>query len=84
MSRYEVQLFNSDNLLDVVVSKKCDGIIEALDRFTDMCESGREDYNLDDYYVWLYDRQSNENILYYSYVQDDDYGTYEELVPCRR
>lgn len=84
MSRYEVQLFNSDDLLDVVDSKKCDSIIQALDRFTDMCEAGREDYNLDDYYVWLYDRQNNENILYYSYVQDDDYGTYEELVPCRR
>lgn len=84
MNRYEVQLFSSDNLIDVVEVKKCDNIIQALDCFSDMCKSGREDYNLDDYYVWLYDRKNNENILYYSYVQDDDYGTYEELVPCRR
>lgn len=84
MKRYEVQLFSSDNLISVTASVKCDSIIQALDRFTEMCESGREDYNLDDYYVWLYDRQRNENIMYYSYVQDDDYGTYEELVPCRR
>lgn len=83
MSRYEVQLFNSDNLLDVVASKKCDNIIQALDRFTDMCESGRLDYNLDEYYVWLYDNQNQRNIMYYSYVQDG-YAIYEELVPCQR
>lgn len=83
MKRYEVQLFNSDSLLDAVCVKKCNSIIQALDCFTDLCDGGRTDYNLDEYYVWLYDRQEERNIIYYSYVQDDD-ATYEELVPCQR
>lgn len=83
MKRYEVQLFNSDDLLDVVATVKCDSIIQALDRFTDMCKSGREDYNLDEYYVWLYDQKDRRNIIFYTYLQDDDYGIYEELEPCQ-
>lgn len=83
MHNYEVQLFNSDELLDVVASVKCNSIIQALDRFTEMCESGREDYNLDEYYVWLYDRDKMCNVIFYTYLQDDDYGTYEELTPCQ-
>lgn len=84
MKRYEVQLFSEEDLVNVVALKVCDNIIQALDRFTDMCESGREDYNLDNYYVWLYDRQNEQNIIYYSYMCDDNYGLYEELVPCQR
>lgn len=83
MKRYEVQLFKSDELLDAVATVKCDSIIQALDRFTDMCESGREDYNLDEYYVWLYDQKDRLNIIFYTYLQDDDYGVYEELKPCQ-
>ena len=84
MSRYEVQLFSDDDFEDAVEVKNCESIIQALDRFTDMCESGCEDYNLDEYYVWLYDRENQQNIIFYSYAQDDDYGIYEELVPCQR
>lgn len=84
MNRYEVQLFSGHMMVDAVEVKKCDNIIQALDRFTDMCEAGREDYNLDEYYVWLYDRQCQCNIIFYTYAYDDIYGTYEELVPCRR
>lgn len=83
MHYYEVQLFNSDELLDVVASVKCNSIIQALDRFREMCESAREDYNLDEYYVWLYDRDKMRNVMFYTYLQDDDYGTYEELTPCQ-
>ena len=83
MHHYEVKLFNSDELLDVVASVKCNSIIQALDRFTEMCESAREDYNLDEYYVWLYDRDKMRNVMFYTYLQDDDYGTYEELTPCQ-
>lgn len=83
MHHYEVQLFNSDELLDAVASVKCNSIIQALDRFTEMCESAREDYSLDEYYVWLYDMDKRRNIIFYTYLQDDDYGTYEELKPCQ-
>lgn len=84
MNRYEVQLFSEEDLASAIAIKKCDSIIQALDRFTDMCEAGREDYNLDNYYVWLYDRQNEQNIIYYSYMRDDNYGTYEELLPCQQ
>ena len=82
MKRYEVQLFG-DDMLNAVDIKKCDSIIMALDRFTDMCEAGREDYSLDEYHVWLYDEERHCSILFYSYYQDDDYGTYEDLTPCQ-
>lgn len=84
MKRYEVQLFGHDNLLDSIDIKECDSIIQALDRFTDMCEAGREDYGLDEYHVWLYDRERHSSIIFYSYYQDGEYGTYEELTPCQR
>lgn len=83
MHHYKVQLFSSDNQLDAVTSVKCNSIIQALDRFTDMCVAGREDYNLDEYYVWLYDLDKQCNVMFYTYLQDDDYGTYEELSPCQ-
>lgn len=83
MNRYKVQLFSSDNAIDAVDIKICDSIIQAMDRFTDMCESGREDYNLDEYYVWLYDLHNERNIIFYTYSQDDKYGIYEELTPCQ-
>lgn len=82
MNRYKVQLFSSDNAIDAVDTKICDSIIQALDRFTDMCESGREDYNLDEYNVWLYDLYTERYLIYYWYSQDK-YGTYEDLVPCQ-
>lgn len=83
MRRYKVQLFNDDNLLNAIVTTYCDNIIQALDRFTDLCDAGRIDYNLDEYYVWLYDTQGERNIIYYEYLNDEKYGTYEELVPCQ-
>lgn len=83
MKRYEVQLFSNDDLENAVELKTCDNIILALDYFTGMCEDGREYYDLDEYHVWLYDHENLRNIIFYSYAQDDDYGTYEELTPCQ-
>lgn len=80
MKRYEVQLFSDENLVNAVAIKEFDSIILALDRFTDMCESGHLDYNLDKYYVWLYDRDNYRYIIYYTYVRDG-YSIYEELTP---
>ena len=83
MKRYEIQLFSGEGLLYPVIAVSCNGIIQALERFTEMCESGREDYALDDYQVWLYDPDNIRNVMFYTYLQDDDYGTYEELTPCQ-
>lgn len=80
MNHYEVKLFSSEELIDEVASVKCNNIIQALECFTEMCKSGREDYNLDEYYVWLYDRDKMRNVMFYTY---DDYATYEELTPCQ-
>lgn len=82
MNRYEVQLFN-DNMLEAVDTTECDSIIKAMECFTDMCKAGREDYNFDEYHVWLYDQERYCSLIFYSYYQDDKYGTYEELVPCQ-
>lgn len=80
MKHYEVKLFSSEELIDEVTSVKCNSIIQALDCFTDMCKSGREDYNLDEYYVWLYDRDKMCNVMFYTY---DAYAAYEELTLCQ-
>lgn len=82
MKRYEVQLFN-DNMADAIKVNEFDSFIQALECFTAMCKIGREENNLEECHVWLYDQERHCSIIFYSYYHDEKYGTYEELTPCQ-
>lgn len=83
MKRYEISLFSDKELASAIVKFKTDEIIDALARFTVLCESGREDFELSSYTVWLYDVQNCRNICFYTYDDDETFGCYEELTPCK-
>lgn len=83
MKRYEVNLFQDEELLDAIVTYKTDNVIEALKLFTKTCELGRGACGLSSYTVWLYDNQDRRNICFYTYDDDETFGCYEELTPCQ-
>lgn len=78
MKHYEVQLFSTDNPVDAIEVHECDSIIKALNRFTYVCKTAGDVYDLDDYYVWVYDRMVNRYIMYYNF-----YKGKEEFATCQ-